>query len=41
MSPSHLHVNEGLCMIESDSGSAIGGDPESNPSHGKVGDVTR
>ena len=41
MSPSHLHVNEGLCMIESDSGGAIGGDPQSNASHGEVGDVAR
>ena len=38
MSPSHLHVNEGPCMIESHSGGAMGGDPQSNASHGEVRD---
>ena len=35
----HLHVNEGLSVVEGDSGGGGGGDPQADACHGEVGDV--
>ena len=35
----HLHVNEGLSVVEGDSGGGGGGNPQADACHGEVGDV--